>query len=54
MERVALNALSVSTEEKRLEGKPLDRLWALSRFDKLKALSKSMGLSNGPLHPRKP
>jgi hypothetical protein len=53
VERVAPNALSVSAREKRLEGKSLGRLGTLSRFDKLKALSKPMGLSNGPLHPIK-
>jgi hypothetical protein len=43
VERVDLNALRASWV------KPLDKLGALSRFDKLKALSKSKGSSNGPL-----
>jgi len=46
---VGWSALS-PTRLKRLEDKPLDWLGALSRFDKLKALSQSKGLSNGLLH----
>jgi hypothetical protein len=46
------NALFARAIRKCLEDKPLGKLGALSRFDKLKAPSLPRGLSNGLLHPR--